>query len=746
MLAGDFTNWQDNAINMERRDDGFYASVEVKPTDLLKYKFIVDGNWTLDAGAPDVIDDGFGGKNGYVVVEKVMKIKKTKKTQSTSPNIKQLSESDSYVQKKDYEFSKKTEKKIVIQESLSDLVTYVKYSENGKFLLGATDKEAKIYEASTGFLIKSYNMFRFGAYSPDGKYIVYRSSVSDVEICEVETGIKRRVDTHGINLEYANNSFFSFSGDNKYFAVTAGFYIYIYNTETLKKEFAFDYQGYRFTAPIQFGKSHRYLSIIGKKGSNSSDNLVLDLETRTVVTQFSSESIDLTAIDENLGYVFSVHKNTVYVTNIGKNAYLKKIECIPTKEGEFIKDIKITSDGTLLVLHAETLSMWNIRTWKNIYTASEYVEMNSLDYEKEKKFIAIGGRREIALMDYKTGGLFTSCENPDWKEMNISSSEGKQYTYHIVGGSFEFFSTKVGDSIFVGASGVTEESVEIGVAYFSEDLQLTDVTAHINTDALSFVEFNKGYYYKMPDGFIYKNDFTTGKTQRLNYSFGEGKLLEASVDGTLFAYFEKSPEDSTINFVGVYRLEKSGKISLLMMAPVYTENLTVRISPKMSYLSIIDGDDYRLWNIESRKIISFNNIVEISARYSWEKTVKFSVDNLKDVRFSSDENFMAFCYDDYVKIFEMENRKVLSTIKDFTNASFSEKGLLFAGVGELGSKKCIYIYDLSDGNPVFYKTIDLPFASITGNVNFSEDFSKLYFTSGKSVRCVSVETVSYFVA
>ena len=68
LLAGDFTNWQNGALPMEKGEKGFSLTVNFKAGDEARYKFISDGNWTTDLRAPDFVDDGFGGKNSHIVV------------------------------------------------------------------------------------------------------------------------------------------------------------------------------------------------------------------------------------------------------------------------------------------------------------------------------------------------------------------------------------------------------------------------------------------------------------------------------------------------------------------------------------------------------------------------------------------------------------------------------------------------------------------------------------------------------
>ena len=63
VIAGDFTNWQEGALPMEKGEKGFTLTKVFPKGTTVKYKFIVDGSWTTDLKAPDFVDDGFGGKN-----------------------------------------------------------------------------------------------------------------------------------------------------------------------------------------------------------------------------------------------------------------------------------------------------------------------------------------------------------------------------------------------------------------------------------------------------------------------------------------------------------------------------------------------------------------------------------------------------------------------------------------------------------------------------------------------------------
>jgi Glycogen recognition site of AMP-activated protein kinase len=73
-LAGSFTNWQAGAFNMQRADSGWVATVKLAPGKYF-YKFIIDGNWTIDRDNQLVENDGQGNDNSvYYKTNKVFKL------------------------------------------------------------------------------------------------------------------------------------------------------------------------------------------------------------------------------------------------------------------------------------------------------------------------------------------------------------------------------------------------------------------------------------------------------------------------------------------------------------------------------------------------------------------------------------------------------------------------------------------------------------------------------------------------
>jgi 1,4-alpha-glucan branching enzyme len=63
VLVGDFTNWQENPIQMEKADGGVWStSVELTP-GTHQYRFIVDGQWCEDPGCAQRAPNPFGTQN-----------------------------------------------------------------------------------------------------------------------------------------------------------------------------------------------------------------------------------------------------------------------------------------------------------------------------------------------------------------------------------------------------------------------------------------------------------------------------------------------------------------------------------------------------------------------------------------------------------------------------------------------------------------------------------------------------------
>jgi 1,4-alpha-glucan branching enzyme len=67
-LAGDFTNWQQNPISMQKGPDGiWHAAVELK-LGRHHYRFLVDGKWCDDPKSALQAPNPYGGRNAVRLV------------------------------------------------------------------------------------------------------------------------------------------------------------------------------------------------------------------------------------------------------------------------------------------------------------------------------------------------------------------------------------------------------------------------------------------------------------------------------------------------------------------------------------------------------------------------------------------------------------------------------------------------------------------------------------------------------
>src|SRR5688572_18939162 len=71
MLAGSFNNWLPDILAMTRTDSGWIANVKLTPGKYW-YKFIIDGNWTIDHDNKLNENDGHGNTNSVFYVTNIV--------------------------------------------------------------------------------------------------------------------------------------------------------------------------------------------------------------------------------------------------------------------------------------------------------------------------------------------------------------------------------------------------------------------------------------------------------------------------------------------------------------------------------------------------------------------------------------------------------------------------------------------------------------------------------------------------
>ena len=63
LLAGDFTNWERNAITLKKQKDGSWKTTVPLEPGTHEYRFLVDGQWRDDEQCPARKPNGLGALN-----------------------------------------------------------------------------------------------------------------------------------------------------------------------------------------------------------------------------------------------------------------------------------------------------------------------------------------------------------------------------------------------------------------------------------------------------------------------------------------------------------------------------------------------------------------------------------------------------------------------------------------------------------------------------------------------------------
>jgi len=62
-LVGDFTQWQERPINLQKDTDGIWKATVILPPGVHQYRFMVDGQWCDDPACNQRSPNPFGGEN-----------------------------------------------------------------------------------------------------------------------------------------------------------------------------------------------------------------------------------------------------------------------------------------------------------------------------------------------------------------------------------------------------------------------------------------------------------------------------------------------------------------------------------------------------------------------------------------------------------------------------------------------------------------------------------------------------------
>lgn len=66
ILTGDFNNWNPEKHPMKRNENGTWEKIMTLPLGKYEYKFLVDGEWTIDPQNIQTIHNNFGTLNSII--------------------------------------------------------------------------------------------------------------------------------------------------------------------------------------------------------------------------------------------------------------------------------------------------------------------------------------------------------------------------------------------------------------------------------------------------------------------------------------------------------------------------------------------------------------------------------------------------------------------------------------------------------------------------------------------------------
>lgn len=69
ILAGSFNKWNEDLFNMNKVEDGWELTLQIKPGEY-QYRFIVDGKWIMDPNNSNIVENEFGEYNSVLDIKK----------------------------------------------------------------------------------------------------------------------------------------------------------------------------------------------------------------------------------------------------------------------------------------------------------------------------------------------------------------------------------------------------------------------------------------------------------------------------------------------------------------------------------------------------------------------------------------------------------------------------------------------------------------------------------------------------
>ena len=475
-----------------------------------------------------------------------------------------------------------TKPELVMQEGNNGAVEYLCYSNDGKYIMGATLNEAKIYDADTGVLVKSFKLGAFKDFSPDARYIAATSGTdNDPSICLFD--IKTREKTV-IGNQYSSASVkMAFSPDGSKLAVPMEKWVDIYDVNTHKTTPILKNSGYYFYDRIAWSADGTLLAIItGRREHKHGDTvLVYHLPTNRIINTYDAngKQVNYVAMSADGKYFAWALTTMVGIKEVNDTSKNFQSFNMPSEKGS-ISGLQFSSDNSELLATQElslatcTLDTWNIR--RTNFTWSTY----SLACAPHRKEYAVGRYQKIAV--YGNGGTSVMKEIGGVSRLN------------------RVYYNRNADTLVVCNNNTDIPSVFDGM------LNRMETPKNLPESTPFFALFDDGFYWH-----------ARNNTQIMRYTYAEGKSkkiadlkdrnagrLVSNADGSLLAIYDKNVKRTYIYAAGGKKLKEQDSFESPEVSVI-----TSCFSPDSNFLFIKD-DKSIVYDVQKKKIVlSLVNVI-----------------------------------------------------------------------------------------------------------------------------------------
>lgn len=588
-----------------------------------------------------------------------------------------------------------TEAELLVQTGNNGCIRYLKYSNDGKYIMSATHNDAKIYERETGVLVKEFHVPTFKDFSPDARYLSYMEMKNDKSRIVLQDILTKKKTILG----YESDTFvhqYSFSPDGKYLIVPNSNSIDLYDVATHEKKQILANSGFYFYNQIAWSADCRYLSILANtsKGKAPYTHFIYDMKKKKIIKKFynrNKKALLLTAISPDGKYAACIDSvGTVCVGSTDPDITDYSYFSLPADCGETC-GLVFSPDG------------------KNIYALKERMRKR-MDMDTQDIY-AMEFNEDVTSIAFHPGN---SNEDALGTYMRIEVYDGSKLTKKISGCSHITmirYNAKQ-DILFATDSGGTEAS------FFDKDLSRLQISNAIPQGVvagrLAFTD--KGLYYsdyKNKAVFLRNLGKNTDTEILRNVS---AQNLVASPDGLYIVFYDDSQNITMLYNTMTKQLARipNGNTKFLTTSTCF--------SKQNRFLGISFEKNCVIYDIPKQQVV-----------YS------IDIKNTSNISFSPDERYFTYTDSGILTVFDTNTWHALHTVQHAYTPAFSADSKYFAFFTSILSENNVNNINLySIRNWELISKIPAPYTDY--HMQFNNDGTKI-MTAGNTgiIHCYSVK-------